>query len=367
MKICYIEPYYSGSHKSWIDSYKNFSIHDIKILSLPGNKWKWRMHGGAITLAKNLNESNKNFDLIICSDFINLPVFKSLLNKKYRNLPFLIYFHENQITYPWSPKDSDKHLNRDLHYHYINYTSALLSDCNYFNSKYHYDSFLDGLEKYLRKMPDYNNLNTIDLIKDKSKILSIGCNLKKFNKYKILRNNKDPIILWNHRWEYDKNPDDFFKVILKLYKRKFNFKLVVLGERFSKYPPIFDNVKKLLNDRILTFDFADSFEEYAKWLWISDILPVTSNQDFFGISIIEAAYCNTHPILPNRLTYPEIFQNNDETYFYDNINQLYNEIESQLINLNYKRNYNNEFLDQFDWTNIVKKYDEEFLNFLKKF
>ena len=51
MNILYIEPYYSGSHKRWIDSYKKYSKHDITILHLPGNKWKWRMHGGAITLS----------------------------------------------------------------------------------------------------------------------------------------------------------------------------------------------------------------------------------------------------------------------------------------------------------------------------
>jgi len=364
MKICYIEPYYSGSHKSWIDSYKKFSIHDIEIVSLPGNKWKWRMHGGAVTLAKNLNESNKNFDVIICSDFINLPVFKSLLITKYSKLPFLIYFHENQITYPWSPKDSDKDLNRDLHYHYINYTSALLADCNYFNSKYHYKSFIDGIEKYLKKMPDYNNLTTIDVIKRKSKILNIGCNLKKFDEHKILRDNKVPNILWNHRWEYDKNPNDFFEVIIKLYENKYNFNLIVIGERFSNYPKIFDNAKKILNDRILKFAYADSFEEYANWLWRSDILPVTSKQDFFGISIIEAAYCNTHPILPKRLTYPEIFKNNAKTEFYEDNNELYEKIKSLITSKSYKQDYKNTFLNKYDWDNIVNKYDEEFLDFL---
>ena len=41
---------------------------------------------------------------------------------------------------------------------------------------------------------------------------------------------------------------------------------------------------------------------------MSDILPITSNQDFFGGSIIEAMYCETTPLLPKRLTYPELFQ-----------------------------------------------------------
>ena len=87
MKILYVEPYYSGSHKHWIDSYKKYSKHKIDILSLPGKKWKWRMHGGAITLAKKFNKLNKSFDIIICSDMLNLPIFDSkninkIANKK---------------------------------------------------------------------------------------------------------------------------------------------------------------------------------------------------------------------------------------------------------------------------------------------
>ena len=77
MNILYVEPYYSGSHKQWIDSYKKYSSYNIDILSLPGIKWKWRMHGAAITLASKFNQLDKKYDLIICSDMLNLPVFKS--------------------------------------------------------------------------------------------------------------------------------------------------------------------------------------------------------------------------------------------------------------------------------------------------
>ena len=51
--------------------------------------------------------------------------------------------------------------------------------------------------------------------------------------------------------------------------------------------------------------FVDSFEEYARLLHLADILPVTSQQDFFGGSVVEAIYCNCHPILPNRLAYTD--------------------------------------------------------------
>ena len=187
-------------------------------------------------------------------------------------------------------------------------------------------------------MPDFNNFNTIDSITRKSKVLNIGCDLDKFNKYKCNRDNSIPIILWNHRWEFDKNPDDFFNILFEIKKDEIEFKLVVLGEKFENYPLIFDKAKDKLKDNILAFDYVDSFSAYAKWLWKCDILPVTSNQDFFGISIIEASFCNTIPILPNRLSYPEIFdKKSNSNIFYENNELLKNKLKTYLINHNYKK------------------------------
>ena len=67
-------------------------------------------------------------------------------------------------------------------------------------------------------MPDYNNLNTIEKICNKSKVLPIGCELN-MRRHMNLKENIKPIILWNHRWEYDKNPELFFEVLFYLDKK----------------------------------------------------------------------------------------------------------------------------------------------------
>ena len=51
MNIVILEPYFTGSHASWANEYKAYSRHQVTILSLKGQYWKWRMHGGAVTLA----------------------------------------------------------------------------------------------------------------------------------------------------------------------------------------------------------------------------------------------------------------------------------------------------------------------------
>ena len=363
MNIVYVEPYYAGSHKKWIDSYKKYSKHNVKIIHLPGNKWKWRMHGGAITLAHELLNIKEKIDLILCSDFLNLPVFKSICGYKINSIPIGMYFHENQLTYPWSPLDDDINLKRDLHYHYINYVSSLVADFNLFNSNFHLSSYIESIKKYLKKMPDYNNFETVNTIFDKSKVLYIGCDLKKNKVNEEIKNDK-PLILWNHRWEFDKNPKLFFNTLYKLKENNIDFELAILGESFEDYPSIFDEAKIKLSDNIIHFGYCESSKEYFKWLSKADFLPVTSNQDFFGISIIEAVSLGTMPLLPNRLSYPEILdmRNNPEIFYNDN-NDLLRKLKKYLINYKLLRKSTSKYelsVNRFDWFNMVKVYDTTF-------
>ena len=115
MKILLIEPYYSGSHKQWADGFKNHSRYEIKILSLKGQFWKWRMHGGAVTIASKFNKMRWVPDIILCTAMMDLTVFISLSREKIKDIPIALYFHENQLSYPWKPNDRDIKNKRDMH------------------------------------------------------------------------------------------------------------------------------------------------------------------------------------------------------------------------------------------------------------
>ena len=52
MRIVLLEPFFSGSHQSWAEEFQENSQHNVELLTLPGRHWKWRMHGGAISLSK---------------------------------------------------------------------------------------------------------------------------------------------------------------------------------------------------------------------------------------------------------------------------------------------------------------------------
>lgn len=361
MKIAFLEPFYTGSHKFFADELKNNSCHDIKILKMEGRLWKWRMHGGAVELARVFNESNEEYDIILATDMVDLTTFLSLTRHKTSNIKTAIYFHENQLTYPWSEKDPDRSNKRDEHYAFINYTSSLCADMNWYNSNYNMESYLKALESLLKRFPDYNNIQTVNSIRNKSKVLPLGLSLNRFDKCRTVKNNI-PKILWNHRWEYDKNPDEFFKALIILKEKGLEFEVIVLGENYKHVPGIFSIAKEKLKGSIKFVGYITNDIEYGRYLHEADILPVTSNQEFFGISVMEAIYCGAYPLLPKRLTYPDLipiqkYKNN----FYDNFEDLVNKLEYSILNIDQIRDINmRNVAGKYDWSSMIKVYDEKF-------
>ncbi len=237
MKILILEPYFTGSHAAWAKGLARFSRHEVEVLRLPGQFWKWRMHGAAVTLAQEFCEKNCNPDLILATDMLDLTTFLALTREKTSGVPVALYFHENQITYPWSPGDRDILHKRDKHYGFINYTSALAADAVFFNSSFHKRSFLEELPRLLKHFPDFQELKNVDRIGAKSSVLPLGFDFERFEKYRPEELDsaepaqaRVPLILWNHRWEYDKNPADFFKALDALCKKGLDFEVALVGE-----------------------------------------------------------------------------------------------------------------------------------------
>jgi len=227
-----------------------------------------------------------------------------------------------------------------------------------------YSFHLEG-EKLLKNFPDYNEIKTIDTIKKKSQVLYLGMDLEKFDEFKVTAF-KNPLIVWNHRWEYDKNPESFFKCMFELKDRGAVFNLAILGESFSTKPSIFDEAKTKLSKEIVHFGYCNDFSQYATWLCKADILPVTNNQDFFGGSIVEAIYCGAFPILPKRLSYPELLpKERHKTHLYEREKELVDMIEDAISNIKKTRKVSlaSDF-KRFDWKNMNSKYDQLFSTIL---
>ena len=362
MKILLVEPFFTGSHACWAKGYRKYSGHDVNILDLNGQFWKWRMHGGAITLAKRFLSSKARYDMILVTDMLDLTIFQALTRSKTHNIPFAIYFHENQMSYPWSTSDRDVINKRDRHYSFINFCSALTANQVYFNSYFHKNVFLCELKRLLKGFPDHNELESIETITNKSNVLQLGFDFALFDNFKEEKKNAKPLILWNHRWEYDKNPKDFFDALYFLDQKGIEFEIAILGENFRQKPDEFLIAKDRLGGKIIHFGYVKEFSLYAEWLWLADIIPITSNHDFFCASLFESMYCNCYPILPNRLVFPEHIPDQfHKEFIYNNKKELIDKLEFAILNIEQIRKRNvNRLVKMYNWTHMVSIYDNHF-------
>ncbi len=358
LRLLLLEPYYGGSHKAWLDGYRTHSRHEIDVLTLPAQFWKWRMQGGAVTLARQFLQGDlPTPDVVVASDMMDLSIFRALTRHKTSSIPHVIYFHENQLTYPQNTRQR-----HGWQYGFINYASTMSADFILFNSQFHLDSFFDELPRMLKHFADYNELDTIDELMSRATVLPLGLDLKRFDAYKTPNKNSDsPIILWNHRWEEDKNPKAFFHTLYTLADEGYDFRMILAGENFSQAPTPFEEAKQRLGQRITHYGYADSFAEYARLLWSADYVVSTAYQDFFGIAVSEAIYCGCIPLLAKRLNYPYL------------IPEAYHSAclfpERKLTAL-LRRHLMGQFdldvtllqdnITQYDWTMMVAEYDDLF-------
>ena len=98
MKILLISPYHSGSHQQWAEGFAQHSKHDVQLMTLPGTFWKWRMQGGAVTMARQFQAmfADSPPDLLIVDDMLDLTTFLALTRKQTQGIPIALYMHEKR-------------------------------------------------------------------------------------------------------------------------------------------------------------------------------------------------------------------------------------------------------------------------------
>ena len=316
MKILALEPYYGGSHRAFLDSWMRRSKHEWDLLSLPANKWKWRMRAAAIEFAdvvKQRLNKGRTWDVIFCSDMLNLAEFLGLAGPDLRQVPSIVYFHENQLTYP-----SRFEQERDNHFAMTNMTTGLAAENVWFNSAFHRDDFLSALKAFLKRMPDHRPLDALESLREKSRVYPQG--ITSF----AVRGKRPagPVrIVWAARWEHDKNPETFFSALERVKESHTDFRLSVIGEQYKDAPKVFTWAREFFSGHIDRWGYQENRDAYAAALKDADIVVSTANHEFFGISIVEAIAAGAYPVLPKRLSYPEIVSDieteAEDEFFYD--------------------------------------------------
>lgn len=302
MNILAVEPFYSGSHKAFLDGLKSHSRHNIIPVTLSYKGWKWRMHGDSVVLAGMTGEIGGEIDLLLVSSMTNLPAFLALTGSRFAHTPKVMYMHENPFTQPMP-----EGVERDLTYCYISYISMLASDRLLFSSRFHRNDLLNALPEFLKNYPDDRHYYTVDRIAQKSEVLYPGLDLKSYDREPDTRKtNRNPVIVWNQRWQFDRNPAMFFRVLNRLNDIDLKFDLILAGDSQHEKPEEFEKAWKRYGRHITHFGYVENRKNYSKLLHSGDIVVSTATYEFFCVALMEAIYCGCHPLVPNRLHYPEL-------------------------------------------------------------
>jgi len=356
LKFLFLEPFFGGSHREFAQGLVAHSRHRINLLTLPARFWKWRMRGAALYFIKNVT-ALESYHGLITTDLMSLSDFKALA--KGACPPALMYFHENQFTYPLAPGE-----HADYQYGFTDITSALAADRILFNSQTHSDAFFEGLPGFLNLMPEYRPHWVVDEIRTKSGVLYPGC---RFTAGRVVLQDpppqSPPLIIWNHRWEFDKNPEAFFDALDAVLENGAEFRLALLGENFQAVPKAFIGARSRYGPRIVQYGYVESRQEYIEWLQRGAIVISTAAQENFGISVVEAIRYGCLPLLPDRLAYPEIIpQEFHNRVLYcdpkDLVQKLSRRIQdyAQFQDLRLRLS---AAMQPFAWANLIDRYDGE--------
>lgn len=143
---------------------------------------------------------------------------------------------------------------------------------------------------------------------------------------------RENIILFSHRWDYEKRPNIFVDMMNNLYKKRKDFKVYITTSRkkfrsnqqwlidklnLAKFPyKIFANINK---------------QEYYQLVSQSKVFVSTTIEENFGYCLLESMTLGCTPVVPNKYSHPEILEF-DKRFLYNDKKEAIKMISSFLDN-----------------------------------
>ena len=221
-RIKVLSAYHAQSHNYWYNRLTELPF-EWSLSKLEARYFSWRSRGNPLSYLDTL-DNFEDYSLVLSTSMVDLACLKGLFPTLHQK-PCLLYFHENQFAYP---SHQQKGI---LEAQITSIYSALTADSIAFNSEFNRQSFLDGVDRFIKKMPDCKPRNLRSRIEQKSRVIPVPI---KEVEVKQKTQRETPIrILWNHRWEYDKGPELLEAILKRLKELQVDFQLALWGNSFA--------------------------------------------------------------------------------------------------------------------------------------
>ncbi len=348
--ILVLEPWYQGSHRSWVDGWRSNSRHTIDIVDGFDSGWRRSLVTAPTRFAEAINETRQPVDALVASTPIDLATVFGLVHRSIRRPPTLLYMHESQIGYPPGPKGGQPY--RAM----INDWNAIASaDRIAVATQFHADLLVE-------QMPDFadglvrGSGPKIKSILNGVHVLPVGIDTSGLRPITV----GGPIrVLWNHRWSHDKNPGEFVHAVTVLAAEGHEFALYALGEVEHGGEKAYSRLTSHLADRVL-LSGRQTYDIYRQVLCRSDVVISTAQHEFFGLAVAEAIAAGARPLLPDRLAYPEIVPHGSSSKFLyrgsleDSLRVILAQPRDEVHRY---RQETMEYVSKFSWRVIAPHYD----------
>lgn len=143
---------------------------------------------------------------------------------------------------------------------------------------------MENINNIVKLLPDYRPKYLKQTIEKKCQVLHYPIVYPDIKICPVVNDNILHVI-WPHRWEFDKGPEDFFKILYRLKEENIPFRLSILGERFKDVPQVFHDAKLDFQSEIVNYGFIDNKDDYYKVLKSGNVVVSTAKHEFFGVAL----------------------------------------------------------------------------------
>lgn len=348
----------AGSHRAWAEGFVRSSEHDVRLVSLPGERWRWRLRGGAVELVEPIEsclEDGWEPDVLLVSGLVDVAVLLGLTRPRLGNCAVAVYQHESQMLYPTPTGTVDI----DAVMHNIN--SWLVADVVLFNSEFHRHEVEAALGEFAPTLSSPSLAALLGGLSNRFEVLSVGVDLGWVEAVsrRPTSPRSRPQILWPHRWDADKRPDVFLRALQRLAGTGLEFSLVLAGD-LGGAVGVRDEIVAHLGESVVAVGPFET-EQYRTHLLTSDLVVSCADHEFFGIAVVEALAGGCFGVLPDRLSYPEIVGGVGSVMLYDPGrfgSALEDAIRARVWASYRPAAMTTELVDRFSWQRLGPRYDD---------
>jgi glycosyltransferase involved in cell wall biosynthesis len=236
------------------------------------------------------------------------------------------------------------------------------------NSAFQRQSLLAALPALLGRAPDLSHARFLPAVAERCHVVPVGVDLADIPRFDVLGGAEPdsgvpvapgvPLVLWNQRWDHDKNPKEVLDALIQLADAGVAFQVALVGENKRVNPREFIEARAYLGERVVAYGFLDR-PDYVELLGRADVVVSAAEHEFFGIAVVEAMAAGCVPVLPTRQSYPELVGAWADGALYPaaglraRLQDVLVDIEgwrARVIGLD-------EAIRRFDWRTVVHDYD----------